>query len=452
MSERSGKGTVLTSLLSWDSFKRLDRFVVIPKTLEETSVLENSRDYDFLFKILLLGDRLILFLSFICKLLCFLLRFSGVGKSCILLRFCDDTFTEKWVFFLSFLARSCPVLSCFPFLLVVGVRQLGSTSRWKRSLWKERNTHYKSGAFAVFLWVFPVTLPIALHMPSTCRFFTVSVNEFPSMPCCFILLCSPVNSLCLYCSSVLFPSLLLVFLSTLSLCVGIPVWMNLSALFFVTTLHSYWCLFACMFLSEWIVGSRIVDDHSTRTIPFPSSCPFLAFSPPPPTLRAFSPLLFINQSIHPSWLPTSTPCFPLATPFLHHSFPLTHSRNEMHTSSHDNPSLSNLPPPCFHSVLSFLFLLFLSSSSAGQERFRTITTNFYRGADAILLIFESVPSFVSLFSLLIMTHWCIVSFALCFSSFLFPSLLFLATCQYLWSDKLRPRRALARWSEEITPW
>ena len=147
-----------------------------------------------------------------------------------------------------------------------------------------------------------------------------------------------------------------------------------------------------------------------------------------PTLRAFSPL---SCSLLNPFTPLGFQPPLLAFLWLLHfiiRFPLTHSRNEMRTSPHDNPSLSNLPQPCFHSVLSLLFLLFLSSSLAGQERFRTITTNFYRGADAILLIFESVPSFVSLFSLVIMTHWCIVSFALCFSNFLFPSLLFLVTC------------------------
>lgn len=37
-----------------------------------------ARDYDYLFKLVLIGD-------------------SGVGKSCILLRFADDSFTESYI-------------------------------------------------------------------------------------------------------------------------------------------------------------------------------------------------------------------------------------------------------------------------------------------------------------------------------------------------------------------
>jgi len=38
----------------------------------------SKRDYDFLFKLVLIGD-------------------TGVGKSCILLRFADDAFTESYI-------------------------------------------------------------------------------------------------------------------------------------------------------------------------------------------------------------------------------------------------------------------------------------------------------------------------------------------------------------------
>mmetsp|Transcript_14109 Transcript_14109/g.42208 ORF Transcript_14109/g.42208 Transcript_14109/m.42208 type:complete len:157 (+) Transcript_14109:88-558(+) len=54
-----------------------------------------NAEYDYLFKLLLIGD-------------------SGVGKSCLLLRFADDTYTESYISTIGVDVRSissCPVLS-----------------------------------------------------------------------------------------------------------------------------------------------------------------------------------------------------------------------------------------------------------------------------------------------------------------------------------------------------
>lgn len=60
-----------------DTMKVFIRFIGEAEIFFGISILM-VRDYDHLFKLVLIGD-------------------SGVGKSCILLRFADDSFTESYI-------------------------------------------------------------------------------------------------------------------------------------------------------------------------------------------------------------------------------------------------------------------------------------------------------------------------------------------------------------------
>jgi len=64
--------------MRWARIRTQNSNVNTVVTFEIFFVSKMVRDYDHLFKLVLIGD-------------------SGVGKSCILLRFADDSFTESYI-------------------------------------------------------------------------------------------------------------------------------------------------------------------------------------------------------------------------------------------------------------------------------------------------------------------------------------------------------------------